>query len=71
MRTKALAAIAVILVLLALKKAFEPFVIIPITIEGMRAAAQGSDISPYITGMLVVVLIIVLPTDLIRAMADA
>lgn len=62
--------IPLIVLLLELKKALEATALIPLTSEGMTVAAQGGDITPYLVGMIGVLIAIALPLGLINALSD-
>lgn len=69
MRAKVLATIAAIPALLAIKKILEALALIPVYTEGVRVAANGGDVTSYITAM-VDVLLAIAPMGLIRVVAE-
>lgn len=62
--------LALIPVLLALKKAIESLQLLPMAIEGMHVASRGGDFGPYIVAMLFLIIGIFLPLGILRAIAD-
>lgn len=62
--------IGLIPAVLGIKKAIEALQIVSVFTEGMRVASHGGDLSPYITGLIFILVGIMLPVGLINALAD-
>jgi hypothetical protein len=57
--------------LLAINKAVEALAIVPLTSNGMKVAAQGGDITPYLLAMIGLLVAVALPVGLVKALANS
>lgn len=62
---------ALIVALPEFKKAVEALALIPLFNAGLESAATGGDVTPYIIGMIYLLIVIALPIGILQALADA